>query len=113
MFYLCFCYNAHVHVAENVQQRPLVYTFRWVAEFGVTTSTTDKHTLMKYCRAVLTLIKNFYFKYTLNTLPLKLNEIFKWNATVSGIPNVLSKQKLDQVIWDFLDSLVRVKIIDL
>ena len=38
MFYLCFCYNAHVHVAENVQQRPLVYTFRWVAEFGVTTA---------------------------------------------------------------------------
>jgi hypothetical protein len=23
MFYLCFCYNANVHVAENVQQRPL------------------------------------------------------------------------------------------
>ena len=23
MFYFCFCYNAHVHVADNVQQRPL------------------------------------------------------------------------------------------
>ena len=23
MFYLRFCYNAHVHVADNVQERPL------------------------------------------------------------------------------------------
>ena len=23
MFYLCFCYNARMHVVENVQQRPL------------------------------------------------------------------------------------------
>ena len=39
MFYLSFCYNAHVHVAETVQQRPLGHTFRWVAEFGVTSET--------------------------------------------------------------------------
>ena len=33
----------------------------------------------------------WYFKF-------KLNEIIKWNDTLSFIPNVLNKQKLDQII---------------
>ena len=58
MFYLCFCYNAHrlhtrqrfklVHVAENVQQRPLGSHFGGTYHMSPTFKRTAHYLIKAY-----------------------------------------------------------------